>query len=60
MSTLLRFIIILVVLIIGGLGILAVAGALSSSELRDNALKVVELAGIILVSSAAILFVSKK
>ncbi|CAN5341846.1 hypothetical protein BH09PAT4_BH09PAT4_08650 [soil metagenome] len=60
MSTLLRFVIILVVLVLAGLGMLAVAGALSSSQLRDSALKVVELAGIVLVSSALILFISKK
>ena len=60
MSTLIRFIIILVVLILAGLGILGVAGALSSEALRENALKVVELAAIVLVASAAVMFVSKK
>ena len=60
MSTLLRFVTILVVLILAGLGVLAVAGALSSDQLFENALKVVELAAIVLVASAAVMFVSKK
>ena len=60
MSTLLRFVIIVITFLLAGLAILAVGGALSSEELRDNALKIVEIAGIVLVASAIVMFVTKK
>jgi hypothetical protein len=59
MNQLLRFTGICVVLIAGTLGILAVGGALSSSELWHNLVKVAELAGVIFVSLAAILLIVK-
>ncbi len=60
MSTLLRFVTILVVVILASLGLLVVVGALSFSQLFESALKVIEFAAIVLVASALILLVSKK
>ena len=60
MNNLVRFTVITVVVIAAGLGVLAVGGALSSSELWKNLTKVLELAGIMIAASGIILFVSKK
>lgn len=59
-NSLIRFTIIAVVSTVSVMLILGVAGVLSSSEIWSNATKVVEIAGILLVGSALILFVSKK
>jgi hypothetical protein len=60
MNNLIRFTGIVVVLVVASLLVLAVGGVLSSSALWHSVLKVVELAGILCVCAAAILFLSKR
>jgi hypothetical protein len=60
MSNLVRFIGITLVLAVATLLTLAVGGALSSEELWDNLVKILQLAGILLVGSALIMLISKK
>lgn len=60
MSSLIRFTGIIVVLILATLGILAVAGVLSSTEFWHNVAKVAELSGIIFVACGLVMVLAKK
>lgn len=60
LTNIVKFIVITIVLAIATLLVLMVAGALSSEDLKDNIMKVLQVAAIVLVASVAILFVSNK
>lgn len=60
MQNLIRFTLILLVVIAAVLLTLAVAGVLSSTELKDNMLLVGKITAIVFAASAIILLVSKK
>jgi hypothetical protein len=59
MLNLVRFIVVAVVIVVAVLLALGVTGLLTASEIWNNSLKVLALAGIVLVASIIILFVTK-
>lgn len=60
MNNILRFALVTVVVVVAALLLLAVGGVLSSSELQDNVVKVVQVVAIIFGASALITLATKK
>jgi FtsH-binding integral membrane protein len=60
MNNLVRFALITIVIVVAALLLLAVGGVLSSRELQDNVVKVLQVVAIVFGASALITLVTKK
>lgn len=60
MNNLIRFALITIVIVVAALLLLAVGGVLSSRELQDNVVKVLQVVAIVFGASALITLVTKK
>ena len=58
LTKLVQFIVILVVISVALLAALAVLGALSADELKDSLVTILQLAGIVLVASSLVIFIT--